>query len=632
MQLFKTLIILFFLPSTLLSQPEARYWYFGNKAGLDFNSNPPQALSNGQMIAIEGCSSISDVNGNLLFYTGGDTVWNKQHQIMANGTGLFAGWSNTQATQIVKWPGSSSKYFLFTLSKVTYTNGPIPDDTLFYHIIDMSLAAGNGSVISKNNLLRTGCAEKMCIARHCDNISSWLIVHQASSGNFVSFLINASGLVTQPVISASNITNNHGGQMKVSPNGRKLAMANFTNTVRYALFDFNSNNGVISNSVVLLMNTSTSNTVNVFTYGCEFSPDGTKLYGSFRGGGFQPIYPSLLHQWDLCAGSSSNIVNSILTTTFSLAQSPLGLQLGPDKKIYLAHISSNSICVINNPNNTLPNCNFQLFGISLANKQSYSGLPSFHNDLFRSNAPNFTFSAGIAPGCHTYSFFVPNLDFICNASTYQSLSWNFNDPLSGAANTSTLNNPLHQFSAAGTYTVLLLLNTPCTTDTVRQQVFVNSPSLLVSGKTALCPNQTTTLTVSGANTFTWNGNVQSNTISLSPTVTTQYTVAGTNTLNGCAISKTFSVIVNKCLQLTNNEAPQNSIHAFPNPVNHAIYFDIPFEKNISISIYNQLGQLLFTEKNYESLTAIDLKDLQNDFYYYKIITSQNIYSGKFLKE
>ena len=70
------------------SQKEANIWYFGLEAGLDFNSGTPVVLTNSAMNTYEACTSISDANGNLLFYTDGLTVWNKNQQIMVNGTGL----------------------------------------------------------------------------------------------------------------------------------------------------------------------------------------------------------------------------------------------------------------------------------------------------------------------------------------------------------------------------------------------------------------------------------------------------------------------------------------------------------------------------------------------------------------
>jgi hypothetical protein len=82
------LATLCFLGLAGISQNESAKWYFGATAGLDF-MGPPTILTNGMMNPWEGCASISDAAGNLLFYTDGLSVWNKTHVIMANGTGLM---------------------------------------------------------------------------------------------------------------------------------------------------------------------------------------------------------------------------------------------------------------------------------------------------------------------------------------------------------------------------------------------------------------------------------------------------------------------------------------------------------------------------------------------------------------
>ncbi|MHA7943319.1 hypothetical protein ACJOV8_009625 [Formosa sp. 3Alg 14/1] len=83
--------ILFLLHGIVYAQYEAANWYFGEYAGINFNSstNDVTAILNGQLNTKEGSSSISDANGNLLFYTDGITVYNKNHDIMDNGAYLY---------------------------------------------------------------------------------------------------------------------------------------------------------------------------------------------------------------------------------------------------------------------------------------------------------------------------------------------------------------------------------------------------------------------------------------------------------------------------------------------------------------------------------------------------------------
>ena len=73
------LIIWGFIPVLSFSQNEAAIWYFGSNAGLDFSGGTPVAITDGQITTSEGCSTISDQNGHLLFYTDGVDVWNKNH-------------------------------------------------------------------------------------------------------------------------------------------------------------------------------------------------------------------------------------------------------------------------------------------------------------------------------------------------------------------------------------------------------------------------------------------------------------------------------------------------------------------------------------------------------------------------
>ena len=53
-------LLLLFIAFNTFSQKEANFWYFGRNAGVDFNTNPPTAVTNGQISTDEGCSSFSD--------------------------------------------------------------------------------------------------------------------------------------------------------------------------------------------------------------------------------------------------------------------------------------------------------------------------------------------------------------------------------------------------------------------------------------------------------------------------------------------------------------------------------------------------------------------------------------------
>ncbi|MBS1634991.1 MAG: gliding motility-associated C-terminal domain-containing protein [Bacteroidetes bacterium] len=77
-------------------------------------------------------------------------------------------------------------------------------------------------------------------------------------------------------------------------------------------------------------------------------------------------------------------------------------------------------------------------------------------------------------------------------------------------------------------------------------VTVNNLPVLsaIAGSTTICAGQTTTLSASGANTYTWSGGPATSTYTVSPSANTIYTVTGTNTLTSCSATTTIGINVN----------------------------------------------------------------------------------------
>src|SRR5438128_1719779 len=93
------------LVSPSLEAQQGNQWYFGRLAGLNFNTNPPTGSSDGQVNTLEGSSSVSDENGNILFYTDGTQVWDRNGDLMPNGSGLKGHVSSFQNSIILPQPG-----------------------------------------------------------------------------------------------------------------------------------------------------------------------------------------------------------------------------------------------------------------------------------------------------------------------------------------------------------------------------------------------------------------------------------------------------------------------------------------------------------------------------------------------
>lgn len=189
-------IFLLSLPAILIAQNQANVWYFGNKAGIDFNNSPPTPLVNGQMFTQEGCASISDQHGNLMFYSDGDSVWNRNHVAMPNGNNLLGNWTSTQSAIIIPRPLSMRYYYIFT-------SGASGLGTYNYTMVDMTLDNCNGDVVTtkKNIFLSDRTTEKQTAIRHGNGKDFWAIMHVTSTDTYKVFLITDTGVNATPVIS-----------------------------------------------------------------------------------------------------------------------------------------------------------------------------------------------------------------------------------------------------------------------------------------------------------------------------------------------------------------------------------------------------------------------------------------------
>ena len=168
----------------VFAQRQASNWYFGYGAGIQFDlaTNSTNSVNNGQLFTNEGCSSISDEDGNLLFYTDGTTVWNKQHTIMTNGIGLYGDNSSAQSAIIVPKPDDPNIYYIFTVD--TSVGDLDPDNGFNYSVVDMTLDGGLGAVTSKNVNLLQLCSEKLtAVLKDCITKSIWVITFASEAGD-----------------------------------------------------------------------------------------------------------------------------------------------------------------------------------------------------------------------------------------------------------------------------------------------------------------------------------------------------------------------------------------------------------------------------------------------------------------
>lgn len=374
-------------PCALISQGETSNWYFGNGAGIRFNNDGSITnVKKSKLDTFEGCATISDAFGELLFYTDGITVYNKDHEIMLNGEDLFGDPSSTQSALIVPKPEDPNLFFIFTVDTSSFVNDP--DLGLHYSIVDVSNDNGLGAVTQKNIPLLNDCSEKItAVIKNCFDRSLWVITLASQDGNqgtlntFYAYEVNTSGVQNNPVKTTfpSLQIDDPRGYLKLSPDGTKLVSANSSDGLY--LYDFDEATGVVSNQEPITIPGTNKN-----PYGVEFSPNSELLYVHASNDILDNSgHSSSLLQYDLM---SANIEASMI----ELDNRPLfrgALQQAENGKIYRTIANSYNdgtpyLGVINNPNERGAAADYDHNAIFLDDKNAMQGLPPFIQSFFGS--------------------------------------------------------------------------------------------------------------------------------------------------------------------------------------------------------------------------------------------------------
>jgi len=364
------------LPMLLSAQRNA-YWHFGDSVVLNWDTSDPIVMPPSAMVAHEPSSSMSDTAGNLLFYTNGNRIWNRNGTPMSNGDSVInvssydPFFSITQGTLVLPYPDNPSKY-------VMVYNGILNADPISgYSVIDMQLDGGLGDVIPglKGVILDSlDTSEKCTAVKHANGRDWWVVQYEfykedlgVSDNTFHFYLLTPSGIEYNH---AQTIglpgTSFLSGEMIFSEDGSMLGMAGFGGVQVYG---FDRCTGLLTEPKVQLEGQ--------FSYGAAFSPNGRFFY-------FTTSIDRELFQYDLLPDGNADTI-----TLLASGSGPIEfgqLELGVDGKIYMVvwrGLSSTPIDeylhVLNSPDLFGIASDFELFGFYLGGFQASVGLPNMVN-------------------------------------------------------------------------------------------------------------------------------------------------------------------------------------------------------------------------------------------------------------
>ncbi len=592
-------VILLLLPAYLNAQ-YGNVWIFNDRGGLDFSSVPPRPVSSAITAGWEASATMCDADGRLLFYTDGLYIWDRNHNLMPNGSILVSlppppnghvTQSSSQGVLIVPVPGQRNKYYVFSL-----TNGELNANMgrLYYCVVDMELNNGLGDVVAsqKEIFVASGFTEHMSgvSANHCN---VWILTIYQNSNKLNAFSVTEEGINLIPVQSdllPANQYNVYFGRITFSPDGQKLLVARGG----MALYKFDIETGRATGWLTLARIGLTG-----YYYVGDFSTDNSKAYimESFGSGN--------IFQFDLNQTSDADILNS---RTYIANAVNGSLKLGPDGKIYVRGGEGNSrnISVIEYPDLAGTACQFARNSIELLPSTSGSGLclpnatvPIIYKDTFISSRMQGGDCYSDQPVILNHT--VPN-------------SWNARWENGSTDNTRSI-------TEEGTYWISYY-TPPCNYHIDTIHVFFPRINLSVSPQdTTIQYGDSIMLQASGAEEYMWwpstglDNNITA-TPWASPSQPVQYTVYGFNQY-GCQDSATVRIHIDYTI-------PYLIPNAFsPNGdgINDVFKVEgLPVQLLAELKVFNRWGQCIFeaTDKTKGWDGTIKGKLAASDTYYYLI--------------
>ena len=396
-------IILFFsITSSLVCQSKHDYiWLFGvdeqsfpNETGylFDFTGSNTEIIEHDNNISIgKANTSISDKDGNLLFYMNGCAVMNRNFEMMPDGDRLSYNiiWQylnyncnrgsvgSFQDHLILTDPADEDEFYILHKPFIYNGIGIIDSIQIWYSKVDMTKEDGLGDVIAKNQIFDNSkifLSSYLTAINHKNGDDWWVLQAPIQDSVFHTYLIDSDGFRLNQIQNSHHfMTRNRtsaSGTAKFSPDGTKYAFYNYYDQLH--IYDFDRSTGLLSNHLRIDV-IEDPDYFNLLFSSLEFSPNGRFIYCASS---------TVLYQVDLweediqsdgirLIDTYNGTQDPFSTTFFLMAQAP-------DCKIYMCSTSAtNSYHVIKKPNELGEACEFVQNGVMLPHQSHFGNMPNF---------------------------------------------------------------------------------------------------------------------------------------------------------------------------------------------------------------------------------------------------------------
>lgn len=407
-------------------------WALSENTGISFVNEPSTFFDSSLSYDnLTSTATISDAQGNLLFYTDGSTVYNQQNQVMENGTGLKNP-IGYRALIIIPFE-EEQIYYIYYLNHNNSNN----KKDLLYTKIDMNQNNGLGNVIEKNVLVAQELGQFLSAVKiPCEN-AYWLATYYSTSSNDLSNEVYMSKAeingITEVVTNYLPVNISVVDQMTFSPDGKKFMFGDPVVGTNIRSFDIQT--GFLGDILVQLP----AEIIGVLG---EFSADSYKFYTV-------DVISSYLIQVDLNLSTIEYI--NLEDYGFDMINNFINdMKLSIDGKIYISTnggIPTSYLHRIENPNEPAENLEITVNALNFSPKILTGFLPQIISNM---NVIPEVKAIEDEAQCHTYQFNVLYNQDIVN------ITWDFGD-----GNESTQINPNHTYTQSGNYEVVAEIENLC---------------------------------------------------------------------------------------------------------------------------------------------------------------------------
>ena len=459
----------------------------GGGTVIDFTEYPPKVFY--ELRAEDfyiANTSLSDSKGNLLFYSNGCSIFNKNRDYMVNGDTLSPGylaatWCDDesagspvqQSVLALNFPGNDTSYLLLNDScKLIILDG-VADTRSFALLMNKVVfpqgdTLGEVSIKGKALIRDTLTGGYLQAIRHANGRDWWVITPEYFSNCYYVAHVSTDGLIELKKQCLGEIFGPVDGssQTTTSTNGNIYARVSPVSGLQ--ILEFDRCMGEFYNPRWLDISEP-----DISRTGISISPSSQFLYVSGH---------HMLYQFDLLSNNLEASKTLIGVWDGGIPNFPTKFylsQLAPNGKIYIGSNGTHlDLHVIHSPDLPGINCNFEQRALHLYSPNSW-GMPSFPNyrlgpidgsvcdTLGINNNPiaNFRWEVkdSLAP---------LDVTFI-DLSSYEPDEWNwsFGDNIN-----SQDTNPIHAFSSPGIYTVCQIVSNSFNSDTICHEVKVGTVS------------------------------------------------------------------------------------------------------------------------------------------------------------